>query len=443
MNRCAVMLLALCWPALAQAQPIHGHSQKAAYASPTEYPRPSAQCHWNEPLPPAAPDGSNSQAIIDAALLGSAHIHFDPVTPFYSEVTGLIRSAFTIKLFQTGGTATFDLDRQETVTKIEWDDVGELPRRVLTGDPAPHAVRQWTGHFTIDPRRNVGGHGFPSRGWYSPQIEIGFAPNTHVEILQLVKPAFYSMLDPSAPDGSLSGAPVVIASCYPHSPKITEWGTNYVEADTMLPLAPISAPWPIAMGTASYGSTSGVIGLGFFEHRIDFDFHNSVPGKILQHLDEQNFISANRAPVLDPAVIGPGPHANAFIWSKPTTDRSENITALLVWPIEVSAGTPPPPPLCQDPKASNLGKPLPCVFDTPPPPTDLCPNIPDVQTTIPAGLIVVNGQCVAPPPVCTPPAVLVNGQCVTPTPPPTTPAGTYTYVCDAAGNCKLTFVPKP
>lgn len=366
-----------------QAQPIHGHPQKAAYASPAEYRKPSFQCHWNEPLPEANPDGSNAKAIIDASLLLSSHLHFDPVGPIYSDINDLLRMDFTVKLFQSGGEAVFDLDRQETVTKIEWDDIGEQFRRVIVGDPASHALIQRTGHFTIDPRRTVGGappggHGFPPRGWYSPQIEIDWKPNDHIEIAQVTRLPFYSTLDPSAPDGSLTGFPQMISSCYPHSPKISEWGTNYVEADSFLPLTPIFVPWPIDMGTAAYGGKE--IGLGFFEHRIDFDFHGGVPGKVLQHLDEQNFTNANRAPVLDPAIIGSGLHSNAFLWSKPTKDRSENITALLVWPIEVGAGVPPPPPLCQDPNASNLGKPLPCVVDT----------------------------------VCVAPAVLTAGQCVVP-----------------------------
>lgn len=65
---------------------------------------------------------------------------------------------------------------------------------------------------------------------------------------------------------------------------------------------------------------------------------------------------------------------------------------------------------------------------TPPPPTDVCPNVAGNQATVPAGLVVINGQCVAPPPpptdVCpnldgnqaTIPAglVLIDGQCLTP-----------------------------
>lgn len=41
------------------------------------------------------------------------------------------------------------------------------------------------------------------------------------------------------------------------------------------------------------------------------------------------------------------------------------------------------------------------VLSAGPPPVDVCPNIPGVQTTIPDGMVLVNGQCVTPPPTLT------------------------------------------
>lgn len=80
-------------------------------------------------------------------------------------------------------------------------------------------------------------------------------------------------------------------------------------------------------------------------------------------------------------------------------------------------------------------------FNEPGSPVDVCPNITGAQSTVPAGMVLINGQCVdapppptcqapnvlvdgicvAPPPVCQLPSVLVNGQCVTPPPPPPPP----------------------
>jgi uncharacterized repeat protein (TIGR01451 family) len=102
----------------------------------------------------------------------------------------------------------------------------------------------------------------------------------------------------------------------------------------------------------------------------------------------------------------------------------------------------------------------------PPPPTDVCPNIPGVQPEIPPGLIKdEKGDCVPPPPpdVCPnipglqteiPPGMIkdANGNCVTPPPPPTDvcpnipglqteiPPG---MIKDANGNCVTPPPPAP
>lgn len=345
------------------AQPIFNHPQKSSYASEAEYPTISCQCHWKE-NPTAAPDGSNSQAIIDAALTTAAHTHFDVRGPIYSEITGLLRVPFTIKLFQTDGTASFTLDRQETVTRIEWDATGTDVAPIMIGDPFPHALMEYSGHFTIDPRRNAGGHGFPQRGWYSPQIQVNTNFTSGAGTLQLLRYPLYSMLDPNAPDGSLSGYPVLIASCYPHSPGITEWGTNYVEVDNFIPLTPISASWPLIVGTAAYGGNE--VGDGIFEQRAGIDFHNGNTGQLLSVQREEEFTSSNRAPVLDPIVLGSGPHNMALIWAKPTKHLERIVTALLVFPVTVGPNV-PPPTTCQDPLANNVGQPLPCTYNPTPP----------------------------------------------------------------------------
>jgi len=70
-----------------------------------------------------------------------------------------------------------------------------------------------------------------------------------------------------------------------------------------------------------------------------------------------------------------------------------------------------PPPSCVPPKILLNGV---CVD---PPPVDVCPNLPGVQATVPAGFTLVNGQCVA-------------------TPPP--PVNTiYTFTCKPDGTCTL------
>lgn len=306
--------------------PIHGHPQKQFYTDEKERTKISCQSHWRD----TPREG-------DLTAHNVKHTHVDVFPFLYQEVDDLVVVPFAIVLHHTEGFATVDLNRQETVVKIDWDDVGVQVYRDLPGNPDGDAT--WTGKITYDPRRNVGGHGFPLRGWYSPQFEVGTKYPNGVEILQLVKIPFYSMLDPTAPDGSLSGAPMLAASSYPHSPRIKEWGTNYAETGAFLPLAPISQPWRLWMGTAAYGGNE--IGDGLFEQRSDLDLHNGVPGKLLSHQPEAGFTSADRAPVLDPAVIGLGSHKVAFIWSKPTRDDSEEVSALLVVNVDVASVSSP------------------------------------------------------------------------------------------------------
>jgi uncharacterized repeat protein (TIGR01451 family) len=141
---------------------------------------------------------------------------------------------------------------------------------------------------------------------------------------------------------------------------------------------------------------------------------------------------------------------------------------------------PPPPPVDVCPNIPGNQAEIPpgmikdaqgnCVTP-PPPPTDVCPNIPGIQETIPPGMIKdAQGNCVTPPPPPPPTDVCPNiggvqesvpagmvrdasGNCVTPPPPPptdlcpniagvqeTVPAG---MVKDASGNCVTPPSPPP
>lgn len=358
----ALVVVFVAFPHIGHAQPIHNHPQKSFYANETEWPTISCQCHWEE-FPAAAPDGSNSQAIIEIALTKSQHTHVDVTAPIYSEIDGLLRVPFVIKAFQTAGIITAALDRQETVTKIEWDDTGSEVAPIMRGSPLPHRLVEWRGHLTYDPRKKHDGHEFPPRGWYSPQFEVLTFFDTGAVTLQLAWMPFYSMVDPTAPE--TPGFPVVSSRCYPHSVQINEWGTNYVEAESFLPLLPISQPWPLIVASTAYGGNE--LGDGFFEQRIDLDLHGGSLGRLLSFQPEAGFNGPDRMPVLDPALMGPGAHKVAFIWAKPRKHFEEIVTALLVVDVTVDPNA-PPPQICQDPLATNFGGLLPCIYSAPPPP---------------------------------------------------------------------------
>lgn len=373
-------LLMFSLPALVAAQPIHGHPQgKTNYASPSEWPTVSCQCHWIK-APEVLSDGSDSRAIIEAALTSAQHTHVDITAPIYSEINGLLRVPFVIKAFQTAGVITASLDRQETVTKIEWDDTGSETAPIMRGSPLPHRLVEWRGHITYDPRKKHSGHEFPPRGWYSPQFEVLTFFDTGDVTLQLALMSFYSMVDVATLEAP--SFPIVSSRCYPHSVQINEWGTNYVEAESFLPLLPISQPWPLIVASTAYGGNE--LGDGFFEMRADLDLHGGNLGRLLSFQPEAGFNGPDRMPVLDPTTLGPGAHKVAFIWSKPRRGFEEIVTALLVVDVAVDPNA-PPVQLCQDPTANNRGQRLPCTFDTPPS-------------------------------VCTPPAVLQSGLCILPSP---------------------------
>lgn len=454
----AAVLLLIAFPSMGQAQsvPIFGHPQTA-----TTGPVPlDGQCQWREEPAPLG--------IIDKAW---QHTHIQLWPNLYEIINGLIRIPFNIVTRNLKGYAAVDLDRQELVTKIEWDDIGEQHYRALFGDPT--GIKNWPGHITIDPHKDAGGHLFPQKGWYSPQFEVNTFYDTGSNILQLTRLPYYSMLDPTAKDGSLSGFPIYIVSCYPHTFDITEWGTNYVEVDTYLPLLPISTKWPLVATSAAYGGHE--IGFGKWQILADFDIHAGKAGRVLDTQLEQNFNGANRAPVLDPATLGPGVHPVAFVWSKPTSDNTREVIALSKFTVTVDPNV-PQPPTCVPPQVLVGGV---CT-----PPVPVAPAPPVITSTLKAGDGVVRGQGVvsaliqvlvdgekAPGEVPADGAgawsrtvdPLAAGQVVTatqtvggmtsavsasvtvgagtpPPPPPPILAGTYTFVCDAAGNCKLTLV---
>lgn len=224
----------------AQSVPIHSHPQKLAYLSEAERFPLDAQCQWREePVP---------LGIIDPAW---QHTHIQLWPFLYQEIdNNLIRIPFAIMLRNTKGTAIIDLERQELVVKIEWDDIGESRHRELQGNP--QGIVMWHGHITIDPQVDHGGHKFTPHGWYSPQFEVITFYNSGANVLQLVRLPFYSVQDLNV-STSNDLYPSLVASCYPHTAGITEWGTNYVEAETFLPLLPISTLWSPIVTSAAYG----------------------------------------------------------------------------------------------------------------------------------------------------------------------------------------------
>jgi hypothetical protein len=135
----------------ASAQPIHGHSQLAAYSSRAQWPTDSAQCHWmpaDAVVPPAA------------AMIG--HTHVDMKFPRYAEVDGPMTINFTLKLFHVSGSITgiyAGVFKGPSARDVVWDDTGTADPPLMIGDP--HGLKIWTGHLTFDTDPTI------PHGWYA------------------------------------------------------------------------------------------------------------------------------------------------------------------------------------------------------------------------------------------------------------------------------------
>lgn len=313
----ACVVVAACWSLAvpAWAQTIHGHPQKAAYASPAEWPTFSTQCHWS----PAN----------DMPGMQTGHTHVDLQAPFYAELTGPVVVPFAIKLFHTDGVAFFD--SSEGIRDIVFDEPGPM-----LGDPM--GLKVYTGHLTLDPTLRT--RWFTLHGGWGPIVAVTTLFSNGDFLSTRVLPSFYVTLDASA-DETPSGA-FYSARCNPKSSRHPDvaWGDNLVETSQFLPIAPINQPWMNVFVTAGYGGNN--LPPAVFEQRVDLDLHNGVPGTILKTIAQVGDI--NTAAVIDPAQIGSGSHKMAFFRNQVSPDGTEEVTTLLVIDAVVGAGVPPPPP---------------------------------------------------------------------------------------------------
>jgi hypothetical protein len=482
MRTASFVATAILLAASASAQPIHGHPQKQAYASAAEYAPLDGQCWANDPDP-----------------LKAAHVHTFVVPPSYMRFTDLspYDVRFTIKLHNVPGSV--GQVGGEHVQSIKWDATGSSEMPVMKGDP--NGLVEWSGTATIShtiPSPDIDFLGifqFPQHGWAEDKIVAYTNFDDGRRLDTGTQWAVYSAIDLSAPEKKAAeqGNPGVHVrtSCvmWSNDPAETA-GEVITELSDYTPLAPIFAPWKMPIFPYNYTAPAGIdFPAETLEQRKDPDLHHGVTG-VLQRRE----ISPAGGPksfqttvTLDPAEFGAGKHKVMFAWTQPLLNGSA-LSAVMVIPVEVGEGI-PPPTLCTDPTATNVGQPLPCKFpappvrvtvpnvvgkaqgiatadllnlhlalgavtltstsslpagdvvsqspaagasvaegsavsivvSSPPPPIDVCPNLPNTQLTVPEGFEVVNGQCV---PIAAPPSL----------------AGTYTFTCDAAGSCKLTVI---
>ncbi len=143
---------------------------------------------------------------------------------------------------------------------------------------------------------------------------------------------------------------------------------QYVRVDNPLPILPLAQPWPVAFTSYDYG-LADTTRVAESQYRTDFDFHAGVQGTVRWTVTSDLNPSPVRETILDPAVLGSGPHKVGFIRNLQNVD--EQVVTLLVTTIGVGISV-PPPTTCTDPGATNNGGPLPCTY---PPPAQTCETV--------------------------------------------------------------------
>jgi hypothetical protein len=377
----------------------------AVYNTPADWPLPkSLQCHWGRAtLAPAAP--ILSPAVFDPLRVGVGHTHIEVHFPYDAEISGPFDFDFTVVLFHSDATITNV--RGIYVRNIVWDDTGSSTPPNMTG--TADQVQTWHAKATFDPfmtgpgaTDGDGSFVMPQHGFFSLRMtsQTHYA-NGH-EMDNWTAEPLYSVIDPSAPpapESQYSRETGVL--CEPHNDfdhaGREAWGFSASEVRELLPNGPISEPWSLA-ATRMFGGITGYTyaNQGFFtaplheQLRMDPNFHGGVTGTLLQDVvfapnGAANVVFLNDA-TIDPRGLTIGVHKWMALWSAQTDKddlaafQADDTTVALVT-VPFTVGTVTPPTTCQDPTATNVGGPLPCVF--PPPQSGLLQCFGQMGFTIP------------------------------------------------------------
>jgi hypothetical protein len=321
------------------AQTIHANPQKAAYASPAEWPFFSSQCHWK----------ANNVL---------AHTHVELTAPVYSEwIGGTLKVPVQFQLFHTSGKIV------QVWSELGWVNFTSInpPNHAypnIQGDPNGVVVVQ--GIFTIDPTlgntSGAGPFGFSPHGWTTvrlaarTQFPDGSGTETHLFI------SFFSKLDTSIAErpAPADSHALLRAQCVPfaaHDVNVSGWGAMITEFKDFVPIA------PMALGTVfdpqvfqySYGAIPGLQN-ATVDRRLDPDLHHGFDG-----------IQVTSPFTFDSNFSGPGTHKFSFIWDKKVGDTppagvapNQQASSLLVVQVTVGEEDGVPPPLPPPPPPPTL-----------------------------------------------------------------------------------------
>jgi hypothetical protein len=332
--------------ARAQAQTVfnlHGHPQLATYAPGTvQWPSIDHQGHW----------------FADGQL---QHVHLVQQLPLYAEITGtgVIAVPFTLMMFQVNGgfdqlwsqfgtvNYVFDGPAMDTVYNPMTNAItviktaqgnGSTTPPFVNGDPQAYGLIMESGHILVDTSQWTANY----RGWVglgaTARVYIAEAGGGYTKLDVTAEDSVYDLQYPGAPEtpppgenGILVGTHVVAQP--PNSMSAGEVVTSF---NSMIPILPISAPWPVTVSTYTYSvGFPAEIGVGFTEFSLDPNIHEGKQGtQILTHLSETPdpangsidpnpddgvaFGFGRSQYLIDPATLGVGAHTILARWEQPT-----------------------------------------------------------------------------------------------------------------------------
>lgn len=325
LNNVLLVLMIVGFSTSAYAQPTQS-PQKAAYASPAEWPIVSSQVHWRAP-------GTGAIAGV------SSHTHLDCAFPLYARLGS---APFTVPckfvLFNTAGKIT-----RLASSGGGWalDGGRTLP---LVGDP--NGVVTYTGTFTFTPSQSSA----PAHGWYIYDMQTVTTYDNGDSMPNDLRLPVFSVIDTSQPetDNQIrhhSQARIRDAT----EPDALRWDFHFTEFSQILPvLGPVSPefPWRVVVKGYNYAGTRG-LAPGVLEIWLDPDLHNGNPGTLLAS-------GPGGSMAYDfPGQVPVGDHRVMYMWRGATLDGSKELASNFVIPLKVGPGgvaqpsistLPPPPP---------------------------------------------------------------------------------------------------
>jgi hypothetical protein len=300
----------------------------------------SSQCHWRAP-------GIG----MDVSL--PAHTHNDMKFPYLQDISGRFTVPFTIIMYHTNGKiiniagSTTGTDYSHAlpccdspaILTYSWtlDNGAKLP---LVGDV--NGVVTYTGQITFDLVQGGAryAHGF---------MPISFRTYTRYDngdtLVNTLSVPLHSVQDLTKPEnGNGDGAGQIlesrceIAEAHPTGTEV--WGTHAIQTRNALPTL-VSFDWLVQFTGYNYGIAQNLLPPGLFEFRIDPDFHNLNFGIVLDS-EAGLFQSSNIDNLLN---VPTGIHKLMFRWIKADFDNTKELSANLVFTVNVGPGGVMQPPL--------------------------------------------------------------------------------------------------